>query len=698
MRIAFPPTQDSAIVVTAEGALFVYHLTNGEYVRLSPDGFVPPHGLNADFPAQVSPDGTWLSVISHIDGSTWLFTLNGAERRQISSSSLYLTWAPGGGEAVYPLPDDPRVLYQYSSAAIYNRELARLPGEIKAVAWSPNGVMIGVVYETPGSSADMVRTTLAVMPSRGGAAVVLASVEETSGDAHRDTPVGNQRLLWTDDNNELWYPRWNAAVNVVKAMAADKSKNQESLAVQQDLEELLMPLVAQPFGNRYGIQTQLLYGPDTYGMPPLMRYVAVSSDRRQIAQLLANPNGVVGSVAVQDTSNLNENLWIRNFGQIGRISWTGEGGSLLAAENVDEPGELYRINARNGRSNVVGEGYWLLGTVSEMRLDASNRAPQAAKIPLSGPDMSGPTVRINHQGLGVSLEAPAHFRVWQLSSVDPNGSMIVTNFDLGDPLGYVSLSEDDLMVAVVRAAPGGGEIGTLLKGSAKAEPETFDLRPLSINNRQGYRVTYHQPGRLSYENVYIEDPDGPIMLYYLPVNTNKQVLFGRMLNSLELAPVKTPTPTPQPTPTPTPTVEVAWNDYSSPSLGLSFDLPTAYLQDPLCGTRETDKLVLVGPKIYITDDQLNGKSLTDYIDDRIRHSDEELHIGSRQRVAFQGGEAITVEGSMGMSGFFSRTYVRAGERVWMISLTPSESCVPETKAISELQVYRRMVASLRVVQ
>ncbi|HMN60456.1 MAG TPA: hypothetical protein PJ988_08840 [Anaerolinea sp.] len=701
-RLAVPRSDDSAILVSAQGGVFLYRLDTAQFarmIRISEDGFYASGTVNPDFLPQVSPDGAWLSMIRPSDGSTWLFSLNGTLRRQISASSLKLTWSPGGGEAVYPLPDDQSVLYQYSAAAIYNRELARFPGDIIAVAWSPDGSLIGVAYQTPGSSSDMQRVTLSVIPSRGGEHTVLASQEIHVPESSAPNPGG--LLLWTDDSNELWYPNWNAAINVNQAIASEKVS---APPINQAFSVPLMPIIAQPFSDRYGVQTELLYGAMSQKAPWLMRNVSVSLDRRQIALLLPNPNGVVGTVAVQDSADIDQNRWIRSLGRVGKVSWTQEGGSLVASEYTDQPGQIYLINARNGRSTVIAEDHWLVGTLSEMRYDSGHHAPQAAKIPLTGPDLSGPTVRVQHIGLGISLEGPAHFRVWQNSVTDPNGIMMISNFEPGDPLGYVSLNADDLLVTVNRLAPPGTDMGKNLGEMARANPDEISLQRFSIGERQAYRLVVHGQDGQYYENIYIEDPNGPLILSYLPGNTGKKLVFDRMVANLELLPPPTPTPSPTPapsptpTPQPTPTTVTAWDNYTSPTMGVSFDLPAQYLNDPVCGVRETSKIIQVASEVYITADNLNGSGLDEYINHRLEGTQDVLHISNRLYGRVEAGLVVTLEGSLDMNGFFSWSFLRSNDRVYLIGLTPNQNCGDSLPAVSDLEVYRRLVASIRFVQ
>ena len=449
--ISFPYSDDKALIVSGRGAVYAFDLSNQLYTRLTPDSFYSSGNQDPEFQPQVSPDGFWLALVNRQDGSTWLFSLDGAQRRQISSLALRLNWSPDAENVIYTKPQNARILYQYSLASGNETELMRLPGEVNALAWSPDGRNIGVVYQRPTATKGTLMTYLGLIDSQGTQRVVLAGFEEQPAAFTLDPELAQYRLLWTDDSGELWFPHRMVAVDIDEGLFSELAAGQSDLPVGKYANVPLHQLVAQPFADRYGIQQMLIQGtthpaPSYSGNP-----IAVGPDRSMVAMSFRNPNGVVGSLAVQQGPLFETNQWIVNLGEIGKVSWTQEGGSLLVSEYENRPGRISRLIADSGEYGVIADNYWLLGTVWELTQNSVQRAPQVKKIPLSGPDLSGPTVEIGQLGLGIQLEVPAHWRVWQMASDDLFGWMMITNFDFSDPLGFASMRQDDIMIQAGRA-------------------------------------------------------------------------------------------------------------------------------------------------------------------------------------------------------------------------------------------------------
>ena len=321
-NIRYPDSFDQAVVVSSRGAVYTFDLTYQIYRRLTADSFYSSGNQDPKYPPQISPDGSWLSLINRQDGSTWLFSMDGAQRRQINAELLRLTWAPDGKKVVYAKPNNARILFQYDLEQANEKELMRLPGEINALAWSPDGRNIGVVYQRPTATKGTVMTYLGLLDSEGSQRVVLAAFEEQPAAFTLDPEVAQYRLLWTDDSSELWFPHRMVAVDVDEGLVSELSSNQSDLPSGKYANVPLLQLIAQPIGDQYGIQQMLIQGASN----PVASYsgnpIAVSPDRSKAAITFRNPNGIVGSLSVQQGPLFNGNLWIQNMGEIGKVIWT----------------------------------------------------------------------------------------------------------------------------------------------------------------------------------------------------------------------------------------------------------------------------------------------------------------------------------------------------------------------------------------
>ncbi len=690
--LQFPESNDSALLVSADGAVYRYDLTFKNFTRLTPDHFLMPGTYNPAFPPQVSPDGYWLALVDIRDGFTWLFSTDGASRNAISPRSLRLAWAPDSKKAAYVLEDDPGVLNVIQIPTGSSFPLARLPGEIQSVAWSPDGRNIGVVYTRPSGKEGTVLLVLGLLDSQGSHRLVLASFEETVDSTGKPQLLQNG-LRWTDDRSELWFLQRMVAVNVDAGLISELSTTQSDAPVGKFAGVPLRPLTAQPFVDRFGLQQGVLFGqpagrPDYTGNP-----VAVSPDRSFVAMAFRNPNGAVGTLAVQRGASLDERLWIQNLGEIGKVSWTLEGNNLLVAQYFDSPGRILRVVARSGEYRPVAEGYWMLGTLSDLMAQSRSRAPQTYKIPLSGPDLSGPTVSVG-QGLGFQLDVPAHWRVWQLANSDPNGWLTITNFDFSDPLGYTSLSADDIVIYAAWAPWAGADLERYIEQIRQSGGESRVIEPFDLNGHPGYRVTSTRPDQSPAQSVYIKSERGVFYLGYYPAATTRAPVFERILSSLRFEDERNSAPT-QPSGD---LSSVAWERYHSLALGVMVDIPASYKRAKGCGVQEAGGALQVGSRIILSKASLGGQSLRAYVDEAMQTMQPDWQISRTVESTLPAGKAIFLEGSYSSTGLFVLTYIQDGGDVLVLSYSPKGSCDLAVSGISELQVYWHMAESLEFIR
>ena len=683
--INFSYSDDQALVVSRRGAVYTYDLSNQLYTRLTPDGFYSSGNQDPEFPPQVSPNGYWLALVDRQGGGTWLFSLDGAQRRQINEESLHLTWAPDAEMIIYTKPQNARVLYQYSLASGSETELMRLPGEVNALAWSPDGRNIGVVYQRPTATKGTVMTYLGLLDSQGTQRVVLAGFEEQPAAFTLDPELAQYRLVWTDDSSELWFPHRMLAVDVDEGLISELAASQSDLPVGKYANVPLHQLVAQPFADRYGIQQMLIQGtthpaPSYSGNP-----IAVAPDRSKVAMSFRNPDGVVGSLAVLQGPLFETNLWIENLGEIGKVSWTREGDSLLVSEYEDRPGFIFRVNASSGQYKVIDGDYWLLGTVWELTQNSVQRAPQTYKIPLSGPDLSGPTVEVGQLGLGIRLEVPAHWRVWQMSSDELFGWMMITNFDFSDPLGFTSMRQDDIMIQASRAYWIDQPVDEYLAQLVRDSQGEAEVEEIAISGRKAYRLIVTNPNGQTSKSIYIPDEQGVLYLTYTPDDSTREPLFDLIVSSVEFDQLAA-------------NVEgVNWENYRSPALGISVDIPADFKRTTGCVVRESLNSLEVGSRVIVTKGSLGGNSLRSYVNEAVKFMGFSIHLNRNEDVILDSGEAIVLEGSYSTVGLFILTYIKMDDEVFVVSYSPMGSC-NMASGVSELQVYQRMVESLRSYQ
>jgi len=379
-----------------------------------------------------------------------------------------------------------------------------------------------------GDVVGMQKVSLGLVSAGGGDfTYLITQLEDVT--AGLDSGKTLDRLLWTADGSELWFPHWQAALAVPADLAGAVAAGEGAAAVNLPL----WPLVAQPYGDNYGLQTMVLIGQHSL-QTAVFRYGTLSLDRRRAALLMANPDGTLASLAVRERENPDENRWIRSYGQLGKVSWTEEGENLLAGQYANQPGALLRIDAANGAPVEIGQGYWLLGTLSELRQTALQQAPQALRTRVGAVEPGQASVSVENPSLGIRLEAPASWQVWSVSVGSATGAVTLTNFTFGDPWGFVSLGEDDLLIGVTRAGSPGTDLATMLAEQVQADPTGMSVTATQEDGRAVYLATSRQLDGQTLEVAYIEDDDGPIGMGYLPAGTRQRAAFETILGQLTL--------------------------------------------------------------------------------------------------------------------------------------------------------------------
>ena len=220
----------------------------------------------------------------------------------------------------------------------------------------------------------------------------------------------------------------------------------------------------------------------------------------------------------------------------------------------------------------------------------------------------------------------------------------------------------------------------VLDNQGKAEVEE-----IAISDRKAYRLIVTNPNGQTSKSIYIPDEQGVLYLTFTPDDSTREPVFDLIVSSVRFDQVAADG------------VGVNWENYRSPALGISVDVPADFKRTTGCVIRESQNSLEVGSRVIITKGTLGGNNLRSYVNEAIKFMGFSIHLNRNESVTLDSGEAIVLEGSYSTVGLFILTYIKMDDDVYVVSYSPMGSC-NMASGVSELQVYQRMVESLRSFQ
>jgi hypothetical protein len=207
-----PPSTDTVLLARKDGSLVLHPLSGDpERVLLGPnlydvsgDAFL----TRIASPVRLSPNGEWLLVPTPDEG-TWLVSIDGQTRRQVTAERVTATWAPDSQRIVFlgesrPEPVEEEAEDSASEIRVQiivdggeSRVLARLPGKAQFPTWSPG---------CGGPSDDQIA---AVSTETGTATVWLLDASSGErGALGQFVPMATEgapgMIRWSPDCEEVW--------------------------------------------------------------------------------------------------------------------------------------------------------------------------------------------------------------------------------------------------------------------------------------------------------------------------------------------------------------------------------------------------------------------------------------------------------------------------------------------------------------
>lgn len=207
----------------------------GQLVRYdSKTGFIPYlNGISAS-DAAFSADGKWIAYVSVPDRQLWTSRLDGSERRQLTSDSIFAglpRWSPDGTTIAFMGSKNQKIwrAYLISSDGTGLQEL--IPGAEAGYdpTWSPDGKSIAVTLNDAGSPSSLV--------SGPGIAIV---------------DLASRKFALLPGAKLLFGPRWSPDGRYIAAITDDSQKLMLFDRNTQQWQELLSMPIGYPSWSRDG--------------------------------------------------------------------------------------------------------------------------------------------------------------------------------------------------------------------------------------------------------------------------------------------------------------------------------------------------------------------------------------------------------------------------------------------------------------
>ncbi len=502
---------DTVLLARADGALVLHNLAdNCERVLLDPGLYDVMSGdttylIPLGWPVRLSPDGRWLLVPTPKDG-TWLASLDGQTRRQVSKERLQATWAPDSRRIAFLREKGPMPREQDHAVYIQDvrgdplraaRLLARLPGEIHSLAWSPG-------------CADATQNTLA---DCGRSIAVFARAQDSPSDDYTawliDPTSGQARELGhflPPPVGGTLFPTWSPPGDEV-----------ETWNWWQE------PIVFPVTGG---------------GPKPLVSACSWPCEASPAGRLLASispvPQSNLSRLTVARVDSGASVTFDTPYEQLEAVQWTNDGRRVLVKSYTGGGYTLWGVDPAVGQPELVAEKITFLGTLEALRqrsTEVGARRVALRALPAAGDPSTWITRTL--LGLGVRLRVPAQWRF----DVQGNGitqTVTLANFEFESGVDSASLTNDQIEITLRRfPRPPFTDLTGWLSQTVQMEQNQVTAEATTVAGRPAARV--HPIISPVSEQVRVPlDDQTELWITRRPFTPNQAAVFEQIVKSIEL--------------------------------------------------------------------------------------------------------------------------------------------------------------------
>jgi hypothetical protein len=505
-----PPSTDTVLFARDDGSIVLHDLSNNqEHVILEPGLYSTsgdaPNLIAVQWPVRLSPDGRWL-LIPTPDEGTWLVSIDGQTRRQLSQERLEATWSPDSRRITFTYQKGPNPRVQDREVYIQDvvddqgpRLLIRLPGEVSPPTWSP-----GCDEASPDKAGDCGRSIAVfsrVHDDQYRYDYTAWLIDAASGQARElghfaPPPVGGTLFpIWSPTSEEIETWGWFDPTS----FPIDGSGPRPLIsACQSSCGE------PSPDGS----------------LRAWAQLISISDDTSRLVVTCTNS----GASVTFDTT----------FYHVDGISWTSDSRRILLSSVTKGNLALWAIDPASGQPERVAEKIMFFRTW-EMLRSTPIGAKRVGLRPL--PAAGDPSTWIAHElsGLGIRVRVPAEWRL----EVQGSGSAetaTLANFAIDRSDGNAALSNDQIEITFERIQrPSDVDFSHWLTETARLEQYQVTAEAMMLADRPAARVQVNS-GPVS-EQVRVPLGDGTeLWIACRPLSSSQTAIFEQVLNSLEFVP------------------------------------------------------------------------------------------------------------------------------------------------------------------
>jgi len=448
------------------------------------------------WPVRLSPDGLWLLVPTPDDG-TWLVSLDGRGRRQISPERLTATWSPDSRRIVFTGERGPHEREQDKEIYVQDvvggepRLLARLPRSAAYPAWSPS------CDDPPGDCGDSVAAFSCEIGRVYACTVWL--VDTASGElkalgqfAPQPMMSAPRTIRWSPLGDEVWVDAWFGA----RAFPVDGR------------------------GVRPLVSVSSVPGSESPSDGALQAWAERASDK-------ANHSRLVVARVDSDVRVTFEPA----FEQVEGVHWTADGRRVLVESYTGGGYNLWAVDPAVGRPELVVEKVTFLGTMSQLRESSTEvGARPATWYMLPEPDDPSRWVRHDLPGIGLRLRTPEQWR-FEMRGSGVAQTATLTNFE-GDG-GVVSLGGGQIEIPwqFLPSRPPATNFTAWLSQTVQMEQSQVTAEAVTVAGRPAARVrAIVSPVS---EQLRVPWGTGELWITRRPLSPAQDTIFEQMLDTLE---------------------------------------------------------------------------------------------------------------------------------------------------------------------
>jgi DNA-directed RNA polymerase specialized sigma24 family protein len=524
----FPPSLDDLYWANADGQVMRYSLLNGTSEALTgPHTYDPANAasetLNRD-PAQVSPDGAWLSLVQPVTGKMKPATLfiylqtprSSVRMPNVLPYAVRLAWSTAGEKVAFFRLDDPRTLYTWE--APFTGEpaaLARFDQDLESLAWSQDGKRIAVLVDHPVEPATPSKSSGPQALSLGSLEVVTAAdgtVREVAVVPASKSEASALDLTWQQYDREIWVRPALDAVDVASGRQyplAFPIQAQDSPLIHYSLFD---PPVGSPGNWRVAVS-------------PSLRWIAFDPN-------YGGANQGWNNVIVQPAGEPGKSLWQAISLTYQSLGWTREGQNLIAAGETNRPGIVTRIGALAGQSAAVVQNVYWIGIGSQLQALSLNHVLENKTHLLPAPDLGADWPCQNLGKYVPCIPLPPDWSVALFGPQSEYPTLIATNVVYANPYGWAREDDGSIILQCYTQPASSVKLDQI----APPDQKGVTWEEVTIGGRKAIHKLVQRALPGAADALYFSIPNGWLSIYIEPPSAYTDSAVQKVIKTIRFAP------------------------------------------------------------------------------------------------------------------------------------------------------------------